>query len=196
MASARKRPAPRRLVPAELPAWAARQARQPNTWTAGLLLTLAVTVGWHHAIARGIGTESTAAAAADVSVSELIAPEQPIAALDPTVATRAVAAKPVPTHAPVDPFGPLVAADGSLQAPAAIRPAGRHVRAQTARSAPAAAASGGCAHPYVVRSGDSLWAIAAGASTTWHKVYAANHAVIGSDPGYLVAGQKLCLPGH
>lgn len=57
----------------------------------------------------------------------------------------------------------------------------------------------------VVQPGDTLWSIAAadlppGASAAlvtahWHTVYAANRAVIGSDPDLIEPGQHLHLPG-
>lgn len=57
-----------------------------------------------------------------------------------------------------------------------------------------------------VRPGDSLWAIAAralgpGASAAqvtsyWHRIHAANAAVIGSDPDLLLPDQQLRLPPH
>lgn len=57
----------------------------------------------------------------------------------------------------------------------------------------------------VVRAGDSLWSLAADRlprwATTdeidraWRAVYAANRAEIGDDPGLIVPGQRLRLPG-
>jgi hypothetical protein len=57
----------------------------------------------------------------------------------------------------------------------------------------------------LVRAGDCLWSIAAhdlgaGASDSavdarWHAIYAANHTLVGPDPGLVEPGQRLRLPG-
>ncbi|WP_329115096.1 transglycosylase family protein [Streptomyces sp. NBC_01465] len=46
---------------------------------------------------------------------------------------------------------------------------------------------------YKVRSGDTLSAIAALHGTSWGALYAANKAVIGSDPDLILPGQRLAL---
>ncbi|TXR58288.1 LysM peptidoglycan-binding domain-containing protein [Quadrisphaera setariae] len=56
----------------------------------------------------------------------------------------------------------------------------------------------------VVRSGDTLWSIAArnlpagstraAVAAAWPRWYAANRAVIGSDPDHLRPGQRLVAP--
>jgi nucleoid-associated protein YgaU len=55
----------------------------------------------------------------------------------------------------------------------------------------------------VVASGDSLWSIAADhlhrptpqrVAATWPRWYAANRAVIGTDPNHIVAGEVLVPP--
>lgn len=56
----------------------------------------------------------------------------------------------------------------------------------------------------IVRAGDSLWRIAseeigqratdAQVTTAWRRIYDANRAVIGGDPGLIRPGQKLSLP--
>ncbi|MFF4358243.1 transglycosylase family protein [Streptomyces sp. NPDC001604] len=46
---------------------------------------------------------------------------------------------------------------------------------------------------YTVREGDTLSKIAARHGTTWQRLYAANKAVIGSDPDLIVPGQQLDL---
>ena len=46
---------------------------------------------------------------------------------------------------------------------------------------------------YIVRSGDTLSAIAARHGTTWQRIHAANKAVIGDDPDMIVPGQRLEL---
>jgi LysM domain-containing protein len=57
----------------------------------------------------------------------------------------------------------------------------------------------------VVRSGDTLWSIAARGlppdspavdiTARWHSIYAANRSLIGPDPDVIVPGQQLRLPG-
>ncbi|MEU6767531.1 transglycosylase family protein [Streptomyces sp. NPDC046853] len=46
---------------------------------------------------------------------------------------------------------------------------------------------------YTVRQGDTLSRIAAAHGVSWHKVYTANKAVIGSDPNMILPGQRLDL---
>ncbi|MGW3423830.1 transglycosylase family protein [Streptomyces phaeochromogenes] len=46
---------------------------------------------------------------------------------------------------------------------------------------------------YIVRSGDTLSAIAARHGTTWQRIHAANKAAIGGDPDMIVPGQRLEL---
>jgi LysM repeat protein len=46
-----------------------------------------------------------------------------------------------------------------------------------------------------VAPGDTLSAIAAANGTTWQAVYAANRAVIGPDANFILAGERLALPG-
>ncbi|GAB2911995.1 transglycosylase family protein [Streptomyces heilongjiangensis] len=68
-------------------------------------------------------------------------------------------------------------------------------------SAPSTTPSRSTGHPdrsasrgdYTVRRGDTLSGIAARQGTTWRKIYAANRAVIGADPGLIVPGQRLDL---
>jgi nucleoid-associated protein YgaU len=50
---------------------------------------------------------------------------------------------------------------------------------------------------YVVKSGDSLWKIAArvyGDGDKWRKIYDKNKSVIGANPNAVVPGQKLVIP--
>ncbi|MEV0093142.1 transglycosylase family protein [Streptomyces sp. NPDC050738] len=69
----------------------------------------------------------------------------------------------------------------------------------TTRSAPSTTPSAPATTPdrgngtYKVRSGDTLSAIAAVHGTTWGALYAANKAVIGSDPDLILPGQRLAL---
>jgi hypothetical protein len=175
-----------------------RRIREPNTWSVGLLLMLSVVLVWHQALVRFIygrphhflqlSTNSTA-------ITPTVAP------LLPTAPPATM--KPLPNHAPVDPFRPLVAADGGVASPATIRLPGwsaRHPAASRHLSRPvihhSSGTPGSCAATYVVRSGDSLWSIASANlhSNNWHELYAANRSRIGDNPSYLAVGERLCLP--
>jgi hypothetical protein len=90
---------------------------------------------------------------------------------------------------------PAPASTGSRSPPA-------HHHAALTSSTTAAA---GCpADGYQVRTGDSLWSISLrqlvgqrgyrSVTVAWHALYAANHATIGADPGYVTVGEHLCLP--
>jgi hypothetical protein len=63
--------------------------------------------------------------------------------------------------------------------------------------------SGRCFATHVVAPGESLWSISndrllshgfSSVNKAWHALYAANRSTIGSDPSYLLVGEKLCLP--
>jgi hypothetical protein len=82
-----------------------------------------------------------------------------------------------------------------------------HTHATYPSSAPirhhAPSAVGGCSATHVVTSGESLWSISAqhmvshsatSITAAWHKLYAANHSTIGSNPSLLHVGERLCLP--
>ena len=60
--------------------------------------------------------------------------------------------------------------------------------------APAAAPVNSGGEQYTVRPGDTLFEIAAAHGTDWQAVYAANAAVIGTNPGLIFPGQRLRLP--
>ena len=50
---------------------------------------------------------------------------------------------------------------------------------------------------YTVKSGDSLWKIAAtqlGSGSKWNSIYEANKSVIGGNPNLIYPGQKLTIP--
>ncbi|MFJ8807291.1 transglycosylase family protein [Streptomyces sp. NPDC102490] len=51
---------------------------------------------------------------------------------------------------------------------------------------------------YVVRTGDSLWAIADSLDVDggWHALYAGNEAVVGADPDHILPGQTLTVTGE
>ncbi|MEU7159549.1 LysM peptidoglycan-binding domain-containing protein [Streptomyces chrestomyceticus] len=46
---------------------------------------------------------------------------------------------------------------------------------------------------YTVRQGDTLSRIAAAHNVSWHRLYAANRAVVGADPNMIVPGQRLSI---
>ena len=71
--------------------------------------------------------------------------------------------------------------------------------AQTTTPAPRMAPRPAAARPrpYVVQPGDTLWSVSAwyyGTGGDWHRIYAANRAVIGSNPDLIRPGQRLTLP--
>lgn len=199
---------PRRAVPtAVAPAAATARLRrvtgtwsEPEPWTVAVLLITGVVVIARHPIAQLIGTE-----AEPVSVSAPVVATAPAASAPaPAVAAGATAVS-VPTHAPRDPFRALVSASGRVLPPdtaAVARPAAAAKPSGT--STVGGAAAGTCAGTsYTVRSGDTLWAIAASSvgstggkqvEVRWRRVYAENRAVIGADPALLPVGVRLCLP--
>jgi nucleoid-associated protein YgaU len=164
-----------------------------------VLLATGVVVIARHPLAQLIGTEPAPVPTAAPVVAS--APVVPAAA--PAVAAG-VAAVPVPTHEPRDPFRALVDASGRVLAPKAAAPAPAGGVTRSGGHAVAAAPSVACAGTsYTVRSGDTLWAIAARSvgSTSgnkvevrWHRVYAENRGVVGADPALLPVGVRLCLP--
>jgi hypothetical protein len=196
---------PRRAVPtAVAPAAATARLRrvtgtwsEPEPWTVAVLLVTGVVVIARHPLAQLIGTEPT-----DAPVAAPVVATAPVAAGATTQAVGAgVAAVPVPTHAPRDPFRALVNAGGRVLAPEAVTPnAPAPAKTPPAARGAATACSG---TPYTVRTGDTLWAIAARSvgstkctkvEIRWHRVYTENRGVIGADPSLLPVGVKLCLP--
>ena len=177
---------------------------EPNTWTVGVLLATGIVLLARHPIAHLLGTEADPVPAPVVATS----PVQPHTALAP--APSLAFSAPVPTHAPRDPFRALVSAGGKLlaaQAAPAVAVARPAVpAAPTATSVPAAPSrTGTCTGmTHRVVAGDTLWTIAARAVHTrdsgrvtiaWHRIYAANHGTLGSNPGLLQVGESLCVPG-
>lgn len=92
-----------------------------------------------------------------------------------------------------------------LGPPAAAAPATSAIPPRPSPSPTSGAGAGaGAGSDIVVRPGDSLWRLAAerlpsdaGDATithTWHRLYAANLAVIGTDPDHLEPGQRLTRP--
>ncbi|MEU6807222.1 transglycosylase family protein [Streptomyces neyagawaensis] len=99
-------------------------------------------------------------------------------------------------------YGSAPAAPSNGSATTKSTPAGSAgSAAKTSKSAPSTTPSRSTGHPdrsasrgdYTVRRGDTLSGIAARQGTTWRKIYAANKAVIGADPGLIVPGQRLDL---
>jgi nucleoid-associated protein YgaU len=93
--------------------------------------------------------------------------------------------------------GSVATVGAAAASPSPVASPARHATAPTARASAQPAT-------YVVRPGDSLWAIAArhlgpGASDAavaaeWPRWYRANHAVIGSNPSLLHVGTRLAVP--
>lgn len=199
---------PRRAVPtAVAPAAVTARLRrvtgtwsEPEPWTIAVLLVTGVVVIARHPIAQLIGTEPASSPAASVVTSV------PAAAPPATAVAAGAALAPAPTHAPVDPFRALVNGSGRILAPAAVAPAAAGVVSHSGAGRQASAPTRGatCAgDTYTVRSGDTLWAIAARSvgspagkqvEVRWHRVYAENRGVIGADPSLLPVGVRLCLP--
>jgi hypothetical protein len=140
-------------------------------------------------------------AAAALSAAPIPVPTWPVDAARPTPTVRAPIwpVSPAPTsHA--DRAGRAVPGGRQDRTPAASSPRPATQPARQARPPGAASAERGV----VVRSGDSLWRIAAtqlGGRPTprriaavWPRWYAANRGVIGADPGLIRPGQLLQAP--
>lgn len=177
---------------------ARRRVHEPNTWSVCLLLLLAVVLLWHQALVRFIyGRPHHFLQFAQTNTTTSSPAVVPAFPALPTHHLR-----PLPTHAPVDPFRPLVAGDGSISRPATIHLPGVAAHPHTrpadrpATGHRPGAAADGCRATYVVRSGDSLWSIASATMHTpdWHALYAANRSAIGDDPSYVTIGEHLCVP--
>lgn len=181
--------------------------REPNAWTVSLLLATGLIIIARHPIAHALGTEAddtpvTVQAPAAVVGSQAVKPHVP--------ALSAGAA--VPTHAPIDPFRPLVTMTGKLLTAAPLAAAAptvpSHVttttpaaRPSTTTTGPASTACAGAVHRVV--SGDSLWTLAARATRStdtgrvtlaWHRLYAVNRDTLGSNPSLLRVGEQICIP--
>ena len=110
-----------------------------------------------------------------------------LAALDAAVLAIAVLALVLTlTHTP---GMPATAPRAPVSAPAA----------QTTTPAPVTAPRPAAARPrpYVVQPGGTLWSVSAwyyGTGLDWHRIYAANRAVIGGNPDLIRPGQRLALP--
>lgn len=168
-------------------------------------MVLAVVLVWHQAMVRFIyGRPHRALTVAQLNAATTSLPTLPL----PDAAPKYVG-PPVPTHAPVDPFRPLVSDAGTVlgQIPLSIggwgTRSGSHHSKTSAGQGGGGAGSASCSSTYVVSAGDSLWSIAASTMQTsdsgtvsrgWKAIYDANQSVIGADPSYLTVGERLCLP--
>jgi len=180
---------------------------EPNAWTVSLLLATGLVIIARHPIAHLLGTEVDTTQPAVVAAAPAAVVGS--SAVTPTVPSLSAGAA-VPTHAPVDPFRPLVSMTGKVltQAPLAVsKPTSHPVTTgvkDAATAAGAAPTTTGCAGAvHRVVSGDSLWVLAARATKSsdsgrvtlaWHKLYDANRATLGSNPSLLQVGQELCVP--
>jgi LysM repeat protein len=134
-----------------------------------------VPLGWRRLVLGACGVALTAGVAAPTLATPALATPGPVR-LDPPAATTAV--------------GSADVASGSATLVGAERPA-EHT---TEHAAPA----------IVVSPGDSLWRLAAERldpaasdaeiTATWHRLYRANRAVVGSDPDLIEPGQRLAPP--
>ncbi|MGW6059477.1 transglycosylase family protein [Streptomyces sp. NPDC055189] len=84
------------------------------------------------------------------------------------------------------------AAPKAAQAPKAPK-AVKQQPAKPRQRTPGHADRGSGRGDYTVRQGDTLSRIAAAHGVSWHKVYAANKAVIGANPNMILPGQRLDL---
>lgn len=173
---------------------------EPNAWTVGVVLATGLVLIARHPLARALGTE---APVPPVVATE--APARPHSVMSAPSLTLPVAA--VPTHAPRDPFRALVTAAGKVLTPvdltAAMPGAPRVSPPTTAAVTPVASVASCTGTRHRVAAGDTLWTIAARAvrssdtdrvTIAWHRLYADNRGVIGSNPAVLQVGQSLCVP--
>jgi hypothetical protein len=177
---------------------------QANTWSIGLVAVLALLLVFQGPIAQILGT---AAHNARIAASGTSAKHVATRGGSATTSTHPI--QEAPKHAPVDPFRPLVASDGSLVAPQTIH-VGKNGKpgTVTTHSGPSKSGHGGttttsgCSAFHVVTSGESLWSIAQGlvgtsgrsVDATWVALLNANRTTIGANPDLLAVGEKLCLP--
>ena len=183
-----------------------------------MLLATGLIIIARHPIAHLLGTEVDANATTTVAAPAAVAGS---VALTPSVPTLSAGIA-VPTHAPVDPFRPLVSSTGKLLAPAPLVTTAPSTQTSTTTGVKDAATAAGAGPTTIgpttvgptttsacagavhrVVSGDSLWTLAARAvrsadsgrvTLAWHQLYAANRATLGSNPSLLQVGQQLCIP--
>ena len=183
---------------------------EPNAWTVGVLLATGLVIIARHPIAHLLGTEVDSTATTTVA-----APPAVVGSVALTPSMPALPSIAVPTHAPVDPFRPLISSTGRVLAPAPLVTSAPTTHTATTTGVKDAATAAGvtpttttttsaCAGAvHRVVSGDSLWTLAARAvrsgdsgrvTLAWHQLYAANRATLGSNPSLLQIGEQLCIP--
>jgi len=189
---------------------------EPNAWTVSLLLATGLVIIARHPIAHLLGTEVDSTPVTTIQAPAAVVGSSAVAPVAPALSAGAA----IPTHAPVDPFRPLVSMTGKLLAQAALVTSATPTKATSTttgvKDAATAAGAGptttgpttttGCAGAvHRVVSGDSLWTLAARATRSadsgrvtiaWHRLYAANRATLGSNPSLLRVGQQLCVPAN
>jgi nucleoid-associated protein YgaU len=181
---------------------------EPNAWTVSLLLATGLIIIARHPIAHLLGTEVDTTPTTTVQAPAAVVGSSSLVPSAPTLSAGVA----VPTHAPVDPFRPLVSMTGKLLAPVPlVTSAAARLTSTTTGVKDAATAAGvtptttsacaGAVHRVV--SGDSLWTLAARATRStdsgtvtvaWHQLYAANRATLGSNPSLLRIGEQICIP--
>jgi hypothetical protein len=177
---------------------------QPNTWSIGLVAVLALVLVFQGSIAQLLGT-----AAHNARIAATGTGAEHVTTGGGSAVTPVHPVKEAPKHAPVDPFRPLVASDGSLVASQTIH-VGKNGQPSTTttKSGPSKSGHGrgatnaDCAAVHVVTAGESLWSIAQGlaattgrsVNATWVALLDDNRATIGANPDLLAVGEKLCLP--
>lgn len=181
---------------------------EPNAWTVSLLLATGLVIIARHPLAHLLGTEvDTTTTGVSVQAPAAVVGSTAVAPSVPSLSAGVA----VPTHAPVDPFRPLVSLKGAIIAPAPLATSATPSHSVTTGVKDAATAAGattpttiGCAGAvHRVVAGDTLWTLAARATEStdsarvtlaWHALYAANRAALGSNPSLLQVGQQLCIP--
>ena len=181
---------------------------EPNAWTVSLLLATGLVIIARHPIAHLLGTEVDSTPATTIQAPAAVVGSSALAPAAPSLSAGAA----IPTHAPVDPFRPLVSLTGKLLAQASLVTSATPTKTTStttgvkdaATAAGATPTTTGCAGAvHRVVSGDSLWTLAARATRStdsarvtiaWHRLYAANHTALGANPSLLQIGQQLCVP--
>jgi len=171
----------------------------PVAWAAGVLVFLVVLVAALE-LSNGNGDNNNAAKALPGSSSSVAAGRTTPTATAPEPAPS-VAPPPSVAPAPSVP-PPPPATNAPPQPPAAPPPPQPQPKRQPARAAPP-----GPDAPwvlYVVRTGDTMWAItdwALGSRSTpdriaasWTQIWAANRSVIGDNPNLIFPGQRFRVP--
>jgi hypothetical protein len=195
---------------------------QPGVLTGIMVMLLFIVVVWQHPLAKAIGTEKTVPPLVPTSTNPVAAappnptattskvshklpkthPRDPFNALLASSGSGTVGTSPTTTQA-VQSTGSGTATNtgtgtGTGTSTGTGGSAVHHHGSSGATPTPA-----GCAATHIVKPGESLWSIANAhllghgfhnVDTAWHALYAKNRSTIGSNPNYLVAGERLCLP--